>query len=146
MPFIPAPAVEADSPAPHVIERSVVVVGAGPVGLWVASELALQGVQVTILEKRTHRSSNSRALGIHPRTLEILAMRGLTRTFLPAGRPVSQWHFGMLGSPLRFDDLPTPFPYMLAIPQATTERLLEDHARGLGVEILVGAEVLDLVQ
>ena len=124
----------------------VVVVGAGPVGLWTAAELALGGVPTVILERATERSPHSKALGMHPRTLEVLAMRGLDRRFLAEGRPIPSWHFGMLANRLDFSGLDTPFPYMLAIPQRRTEQLLEEHALALGVRILRGHTVTGLDQ
>lgn len=124
----------------------VVVVGAGPVGLWTAAELALGGVAVVVLESATERSPHSKALGVHPRTLEVLAMRGCEQRFLDEGVPVPNWHFGMLESRLDFSALDTPYPFMLAIPQVRTEELLEEHALALGARILRGHTVTGLEQ
>jgi 2-polyprenyl-6-methoxyphenol hydroxylase-like FAD-dependent oxidoreductase len=124
----------------------LVVVGAGPVGLWTAAELALAGVPVVILESAARRSPHSKALGLHPRTLEVLAMRGLEQRFLDEGVAVPNWHFGMLESRLDFSVLDTPYPFMLAIPQVRTEELLEEHALALGVRILRGHTVTGLEQ
>src|SRR3954468_4411099 len=95
----------------------VVVVGAGPVGLWVAAELALAGVPVTVLEQRAERSQHSKALGLPARTLEIFGMRGLAEQFLAEGRPVPDWHFGMLTTRIDLRPLATEYPFMLALPQ-----------------------------
>ncbi|WP_158590112.1 FAD-dependent monooxygenase [Amnibacterium setariae] len=127
-------------------ESEVVVVGAGPTGLWLASELALAGVRTSVLEKRTGRSAHARALGLMPRTLEILALRGMADAFVAAGRPVPAWHFGLLEERIRFDVLDTAFPYLLLVPQTTTESLLEQRARELGVDVVTGAEVTGLAQ
>jgi 2-polyprenyl-6-methoxyphenol hydroxylase-like FAD-dependent oxidoreductase len=126
--------------------ESVVVVGAGPVGLWTAAELALAGVPVVVLESATERSPHAKALGMHPRTLEVLAMRGLEQRFLDEGVPVPKWHFGMLETRLDFHVLDTPYPFMLAIPQVRTEELLEEHALALGARILRGHTVTGLEQ
>lgn len=133
------------NPRAHA-EDTVVVVGAGPAGLWLASELALAGVHTVVLEKRTERSPHARALGIMPRTLEILALRGAVQPFLEAGRQVPAWHFGLLEESVRFDTLDTPFPSMLLLPQTTTEQLLEQRARDLGAVIVTGADVTDITQ
>ena len=130
----------------HSSSDTVVVVGAGPTGLWLASELALGGVHAVILEKRVERSPHARALGMMPRTLEVLALRGAEKPFLAAGRPVPAWHFGLLQQSIRFDVLDTEFPYLLLIPQTATEALLEERARDLGVEFITGAEVTGLYQ
>lgn len=124
----------------------MIVVGAGPTGLWLASELALAGVDVVVVERASERSPYSKAMGMHPRTLEVFAMRGAEGPFLAAGRPIDSWHWGMLGSRLDFRGLDTPFPFMLAIPQARTEELLEERARALGVTILRGSGVTGLSQ
>ena len=63
-------------------EFNVVIVGAGPVGLWLACELALAKVKVCVLERRTERVTQCRALGIQGRTLEVFALRGLADRFV----------------------------------------------------------------
>ncbi|WP_440899786.1 FAD-dependent oxidoreductase, partial [Actinosynnema sp.] len=124
----------------------VVVVGAGPVGLWLAAELALGGARPVVLEREPERSPHSKALGLHPRTLEVLALRGVEGGFLRDGGRTPGWHFGMLPTRLDFSGLPTPFPFLLTQPQARTEHLLEQRARALGVEVLRGHEVTGLDQ
>ncbi len=124
----------------------VVVVGAGPVGLWTAAELGLSGVPAVVLERADERSPHSKALGVHPRTLEVLAMRGLAERFLAEGVPMPRWHFGMLQTPIDLGVLDTPYPFMLAIPQRRTEELLEEHALAAGARILRGHRVTDVTQ
>jgi 2-polyprenyl-6-methoxyphenol hydroxylase-like FAD-dependent oxidoreductase len=128
------------------IGEGVIVAGAGPVGLWLAAELALADVPVLVMEKEERRGPHSKALGLHPRTLEVLAMRGLEKWFLSEGVPIDRWHFGMLEHRLDFSTLATPFPYMLALPQRRTEELLERRATELGVPIMRGHEVTGLRQ
>ena len=55
----------------------MIVVGAGPTGLMLATELAMAGVAVTVLEREAAPSGQSRGGGVNPRTAEVLAMRGL---------------------------------------------------------------------
>ncbi|MEU1599522.1 FAD-dependent monooxygenase [Streptomyces sp. NPDC005708] len=124
----------------------VVIVGAGPVGLWLAHEIALAGVRTLVLERDEKRSPHSKALGIQPRTVEVLAMRGRHKDILAAGRPVPNWHFGMLESRIDFSSLPTPFPFLLAQPQSVTENLLERYATGQGAVVWRGHEVTSLTQ
>ncbi len=127
-------------------DHQVVIAGAGPVGLWLAHELALAGVSVLVLEREERRSPHSKALGIQPRTVEVLAMRNRHRDTLAAGRPLPNWHFGMLESRVDFSSLPTPFPFLLAQPQTVTEELLERYATELGAVVRRGHEVISLVQ
>ena len=49
----------------------VLVVGAGPVGLTMAAELARHGVRCRIVDKLATRSPYCRAVGVTPRTLEV---------------------------------------------------------------------------
>ncbi|UOZ05435.1 FAD-dependent monooxygenase [Amycolatopsis sp. WQ 127309] len=128
------------------VRDDVVVVGAGPVGLWTAAELGLGGVPAVVLERAAGRSPHSKALGVHPRTLEVLAMRGLAERFLAEGTPIPRWHFGMLDTPIDLSVLDTPYPFMLALPQRRTEELLEEHALAAGARILRGHRVTDLTQ
>jgi 2-polyprenyl-6-methoxyphenol hydroxylase-like FAD-dependent oxidoreductase len=113
----------------------VVIVGGGPVGLWLACELALAKVKIVVLERRAERVTQSRALTLHGRTLETFALRGLAERFLSLGRPIPGMHFGGLETLLDFSVLESRFPFTLFLPQATTERLIEERALELGVEI-----------
>jgi 2-polyprenyl-6-methoxyphenol hydroxylase-like FAD-dependent oxidoreductase len=116
----------------------VVVVGGGPVGLWLACELALAKVRVVVLERRAERVAQSRALAIHGRTLEMFDLRGIADRFLSRGRPIPNGHFGCLDTPLDFSVFDTRFPFILLLPQRTTEGLLEERALELGVDIRRG--------
>jgi len=113
----------------------VVVVGAGPVGLWLASELALAKVNVIVFERRAELVTQSRALAIHGRTLEVFALRGLADRFLSRGRRIPTGHFGGLDTPLDFSVFDTRFPFVQLLPQATTESVLEQRVLELGVDV-----------
>ncbi|CAN7500384.1 FAD-dependent oxidoreductase [Paracoccus pantotrophus] len=119
----------------------VVVVGAGPVGLWTACELRLAGLEVALLERRAARMEQSRALTIHGRTIELFAMRGVAERFLTEGKPIATGHFASLDTRLDFSGFETRFPFTLFLPQNRTEALLEAHAADLGVEIHRGHHV-----
>ncbi|MFG3055045.1 FAD-dependent monooxygenase [Kitasatospora sp. NPDC048239] len=126
--------------------EQVIVVGAGPVGLWLAAELRLGGVPVTVLEARTERDPHSKALTVHPRTLEVLAFRGIVDRFVASGRPLPDGHFALLDDRVDFRTLDTPFPFTLALAQARTEELLEEHAVAAGARVLRGHRVTGLTQ
>ena len=124
-----------------VREHDVVIAGAGPVGLWLAAELKIAGVDVVVLEKEPERVPHSKALAVSPRTLELFAMRGLVERWLAEGVPVSSSHFALLRTRLDFSSLDSRYPFILFIPQLRTEELLEEHAISLGVLLLRGHSV-----
>ncbi|MEI2279424.1 FAD-dependent monooxygenase [Paenarthrobacter ilicis] len=126
----------------------VVIVGAGPVGLFMGTLLLQRGHSVRILERRVERSERSRAIGIHPPSLRELARAGVAETLSAAGVRISRGLAYSGGEPvaaLPFDGAPD-FPYILAVPQPVTERVLEDAVNNLDADALVrGAEVQELV-
>ncbi|HYQ63100.1 FAD-dependent monooxygenase [Actinophytocola sp.] len=127
-----------------VFSGEVLVVGGGPVGLWLAGELGLAGVRTVLVERLAERSPHSKALGIHARTLEVFAARGVVDEFLDNGIKVPAWHFGMLPQKPDYTGLATPYPFILAFPQSRTEEILERRAVALGARILRGREVTAL--
>ena len=123
----------------------VIVVGAGPTGLMLAGDLARAGVGCTVLERRAEESNLTRAFAVHAQTLEMLDARGLADDLVATGARVSALRlFGKLEVDL--SRLPTRFPYVLVTPQYNTERVLEERASALGMQIVRGAEVVDLRQ
>jgi 2-polyprenyl-6-methoxyphenol hydroxylase-like FAD-dependent oxidoreductase len=124
----------------------VIVVGSGPVGLWLAGELHLGGVTALILEQAPESRTTSSGTVLHARTLEVLDMRGMAESQLAEGRQVPRSHYALLPVPLPLTGLPSRFPYFLSIPQVRTEALFEERARALGVEIRRGHRVTDVGQ
>ena len=120
--------------------------GGGPVGMWLAAELRRAGVTVVVLEKRAERPPQSKALTVYPRTVEMLAMRGLAGRFLAEGTPVPSSHFAINTNRLDFSFLDTRYPFTLFLPQRRTEELLNDHMDELGVPLLRSHEVTGVRQ
>jgi 2-polyprenyl-6-methoxyphenol hydroxylase-like FAD-dependent oxidoreductase len=124
----------------------VVVVGGGPTGLMLAAELRLHGVNVLVLERATEPTRQVRALGLHVRSIEVMDQRGLLERFLALGK---QYPLGGIFAGIRKpppDRLDTAHPYILGIPQTVTDRLLAEHAAGLGARIRRGCELVGLSQ
>jgi hypothetical protein len=66
----------------------VLVVGAGPTGLVLAAELLARGIRTRVIDKGAGVALQTRAIGIHARTLEVLDMMGLAdRVTHPDRRP-----------------------------------------------------------
>jgi 2-polyprenyl-6-methoxyphenol hydroxylase-like FAD-dependent oxidoreductase len=124
----------------------VVVVGAGPSGLLLAAELALAGVDCLVLERRDAPRTQSRAICLHARSMEMLDLRGQAATFAAAGLPARSFPLGRRGAAIDFGRLDCDFPYMLDMPQSQIERLLLTRARGLGAEIRWSALVTAVEQ
>jgi len=116
----------------------VLIVGAGPVGLFLANECARRGLRSRIIETRASQSAHSRALAIFPRTLEIFDMAGLVSPFLEAANRVTsvalQTH-GRTLARLRFTPPDTPYPFVAMVPQNVTERLLVSELQRRGSEV-----------
>lgn len=124
----------------------VLIAGAGPVGLALALEFQRFGIRFRIVEKKTERSTTSKALGLQPRLSEVFAILGIKDEFDARGfGNIAAVNFRsgakrLLRLPLR----PPPDqaghgacqPRMLIIPQSDTEEILERTlaARGQAVE------------
>ncbi|MGO4546035.1 monooxygenase [Paenibacillus sp. 2TAB23] len=124
----------------------VIVIGGGPVGMMLAEELALAEVKVCVLEKLEATTPYSRALSIHPRTLEMLDLRGLKSELLKIGKPLPTGHFAGLETRLDFTVIDSSSNYSLFIAQSETEKVLEQRAKELGADIRRGMEVLSVTQ
>ncbi len=126
-------------------DHAVVIGGAGPTGLMLAGELALAGIDVAVVERRTNQEvDGSRAGGLHSRTIEVLDQRGIAERFLAAGQVMQVQRFG--GVPLDISDFPTRHNYGLALWQREFEPILAGWVDELGVPILRGCDVVGLAQ
>ncbi|MBZ4320937.1 FAD-dependent monooxygenase [Streptomyces huiliensis] len=126
--------------------QSVVIVGSGPTGSWLACELRLAGVPVVVLERETDVDPHSRALTVHPQTIETFALRDAHHDLLTEGGRIPSGHFAVLDERLDFRGLDTDFPFTLTIPQARTTELLRRRARVLGADLRSGHRVTDCAE
>jgi 3-(3-hydroxy-phenyl)propionate hydroxylase len=125
--------------------HQAVIVGAGPTGLMLAGELALAGVDVGIVERRPNQDvPQTRARGFHSRTLEVLDQRGIVDRFLAEGKPAQIVGFAWIR--LDMSDVPTRYPYGLALEQNAVERILAGWVEELGVPIERGVQVTGFSQ
>ncbi|HKD30068.1 MAG TPA: FAD-dependent monooxygenase, partial [Xanthobacteraceae bacterium] len=105
----------------------VLIVGAGPVGLFLANECARRGLTCRIVEARPSQSTHSKALAIMPRTMEIFDMAGVVGPFLQHANRVTTVAIvpqqrTLARIPFRPAD--TPYRFVAMVPQDMTERLL----------------------
>ena len=118
---------------------SVLIAGAGPVGLTLANELARQGVSVRIVDRTAARTDKSKALVLWSRSLELFDDAGYVADFLPAGFAAhgAQISNGReIIASVSLGSIDSRFPYALMIPQSETERVLEENLarRNIAVE------------
>lgn len=113
----------------------VLIVGAGPVGLFLANECARRNLRWRLVETKPSQSEQSKALAIMPRTFEIFDMAGVAGPFLEVAnrvtwvavvepsRTVARMHFAPEES---------PYPFVAMVPQDVTEKLLAEELRRKG--------------
>ncbi len=113
----------------------VLVVGAGPVGVMLAAELARLGVGATVIEGREDRSAGTRAVGVHSAALTALEQSGATDRLLASARRVRTGVALARGRRLgtvHFDRLRSRHPYVATLPQHATEAALAATADAWG--------------
>uniref|UniRef100_A0AAU2W380 FAD-dependent monooxygenase n=1 Tax=Streptomyces sp. NBC_00008 TaxID=2903610 RepID=A0AAU2W380_9ACTN len=123
------------------MDAPVIIVGAGPVGLALAAELRLGGVEVLVLDRLEKPSGESRSLGFTARAVELFDQRGLLPRFGDLGISAAG-HFG--GMPLDYSVLADAHFGARSVPQARTEQVLGDWAAELGVGVRRGWTVVGL--
>ncbi|MEJ7734222.1 MAG: FAD-dependent monooxygenase [Polyangiaceae bacterium] len=137
-------------------DEAVLVVGAGPTGLMMAAELARHGVRARLIDAAPEASTHSRAIAVQARTLEIFEHLGIAGEALASGRPIHGVNLYAVASEpgasgkrvvhVDFDDLDSPYPFILSLPQSETERILTHHAARLGVTVERSVHLRELAQ
>ena len=120
-------------------DTDVLIVGAGPVGLFLANECARRGLRWRLIEARSSQSIHSKALAIFPRTLEVFDMAGVVAPFLETANRVTSvavMTHGRTLARMRFAPEESVYPFVAMVPQDVTEKLLVEELRrkGAGVE------------
>ena len=129
--------------------KKLLIVGAGPTGLTAAVELARRGIVADVIDKKEAASTLSRAVGILPRSLDILGPSGVTERLLSEGvklEKISMYRgtkevltFHTKGAHPRWD-------YGVALAQDRTEAALHDAFANSGGEVRYGVELKSLEQ
>jgi 2-polyprenyl-6-methoxyphenol hydroxylase-like FAD-dependent oxidoreductase len=127
----------------------VLVVGAGPTGLMMASELKRRGVHCRIVDKLPNPTDKSKALVLHARTVELLEIMGIAQKFIPKGlkgHGASIFAHGKRVLHISFDELESKFPFALMIPQNETEGTFNEHLNSLGIKVERSVELIGFQQ
>lgn len=132
------------------MDTDVIVVGGGPSGLVTAIELALQGANVVVLERRIG-AVQSRAGTVLPRVLDLFDYRGYAERFIERARtirsnPYLLFHIWAGMQPVHWRNTDMGFPYRLILPQNFTEEVLTEIAAEIGVKTLQGHTVVEVEQ
>ena len=120
------------------IDTDVLIVGAGPVGLFLANECARRGLRWRVVEASSSQSEHSKALAIFPRTLEILDMAGVVGPFLENANRVTSVavvSHGRTLANMHFTPEESPYPFVAMVPQDVTEKLLLEQLRRRGGDV-----------
>lgn len=128
-------------------QPEVLVVGAGPVGLFAALRLAERGIRVRILDEERRPAARSYALALHPSSLGLLEKAGLAGAVLDQGhrlRSLTFYEGRERRARLDFGALPGRFPFVTVLPQQSLEGILESRLEELGVRVLWNHRVTGL--
>jgi 2-polyprenyl-6-methoxyphenol hydroxylase-like FAD-dependent oxidoreductase len=119
-------------------QTEVLVVGAGPVGLWSALLLAERGIDVTLIDREARTTARSYACALHPATLRLLDRQGLAESVIERGRRVETIAFydgATRQGEIKLSKLGGEFPFLVVLPQSALESLLEQRLRAAGVPV-----------
>lgn len=128
----------------------VLVVGAGPVGLYAALRFATLGRSVRVIDRGTHLNVASYGLALHPQTLALLDELALASPFVVQGRRINRVDYYLEGhlrqqvslAALQEED----YPFALVLPQSQLEDGLRNALARHGVAIEWNRELKDLEQ
>ena len=114
------------------MRTKVLIIGAGPTGLMMASQLARFGVDFIIVDRKATITDKSKALAVQARTMEAYQQMGLSEAAVEQGIIGSAVNFVINGKPFRRIDLSnigaglSPFPYITMLEQSKNEAILNN--------------------
>jgi len=130
-----------------VSEVTVLVVGAGPTGLLLASELCRRGVACRLIDAHPAPLHWDRATVVHPRSLEVFESLGLHQRFLAAGvrQRFARLHSaGSVIGEINLSICGSRYGHNLGISEEVTETILTDYLHRQGGEIVRSSRLVDL--
>lgn len=133
-------------------DQTVLVVGAGPTGLFLALMLARQGVRVRLIDQKSGPVQESRAMGVQARTLEFYRQLGLSEALVDLGIPTGEAHVWVNGQERVTFSLEamgeglSPYPFLLTLAQDVHERFLIEQLADSGVCVEWNTSLKSLAQ
>jgi 2-polyprenyl-6-methoxyphenol hydroxylase-like FAD-dependent oxidoreductase len=127
---------------------AVLIVGAGPAGLFAARELVRHGVKPRLLEQRLAPHHETRGTALQPAVLDLIDRAGLIEPFLSGGVHIK--HSQLMGPGMLqimsadFAGVGCRYEFQCSQPQWQTERILRDHLALRGVKVEYGTEVVGI--
>ena len=130
------------------LSPSVLIVGAGPVGLVAAIELARRDIPIRIIDASASPNTEPRAVVLHARSLELLDALGIVDRIIETGQYTRglEFHAGNASGKVDLTGVDSPYPFSVSLPQTETEQLLRDRLTELGVSVEYGVALHSLAQ
>jgi len=133
-----------------MIASTPLIVGAGPSGLAAALFLHERSICARVIDAAAEPSPWSKALGVNPRTLDLLEPSGVAAAIIAEGTAVERVHVGRAGRPvatipLDYAAVGARWPLTI-LPQARTEALLHEALARRDVQVERGVRLTDVVQ
>ncbi len=125
----------------------VLIIGAGPVGLFLGGLLQKNGIQVLIVDKKKGFLQELKGPMLHAKALELMEIIGVTQGVINSACMMKDLSFyvnSTLKLKLSFSELATKHPYYLIIPQYLLEEILCKHYVNAGGQISLNSELLNL--
>jgi 2-polyprenyl-6-methoxyphenol hydroxylase-like FAD-dependent oxidoreductase len=125
----------------------VLVVGAGPTGLLLASELKRRGVQCLLIDARPAPLHWDRATVVHPRSLQIFEALGIVDKLLDAGckqRVIKVFSGGKSLGEIDLSLSASVYGFNVGVSEDVTESILTDYLHGQGGEVTRSSRLVGL--